>query len=194
MSRHDGQLPEDLRDIAERLLAARATPSPLELDELRRRVLGRVEPGRSSPQRGRFARVLRVNVVAAVLTVGLVLTSGVGVVLASEWFGGGSNTYQTVSFKGGEDAACIADHSGSWSSNYSWKTHDSTLHVTAVWDCKDLTVHVTCGTPISYEWANGKWYDTKSESYTTTASGGTSAISVRADGSTQTLSFIWNGS
>ena len=44
-------------------------------------------------RRGRFVPRMRTNLVAAALTVGLVLTSGVGVVLADEWFGGGGNTY-----------------------------------------------------------------------------------------------------
>jgi hypothetical protein len=191
MSEHDSQLPEDLRDIAERLSAARVTPSRFELDELYQRVYVRFERG-GSPWRGRrFAGVLRMNLVAAVLTLGLVLTSGVGVVLASEWFGGGSNTYQDVNFKGYDDADCKVENSGSWSSSYSWKTHDSTLYVNVVWNCKYLTIHVTCGDPISYEWGGGSWTDTKSESYTTIGSSGIPDFSVTAGGTTHTLPFTW---
>src|ERR1019366_4382815 len=94
MSQFD-ELPEDLRDIAARLLAARVNPSPLELDELRRRVHGRAGRAGRSPQRRGFARVLRTKFVAAMLTVGLVLSSGVGVVLACSTIatggGGGSD-------------------------------------------------------------------------------------------------------
>ena len=191
MSEHDSQLPEDLRDIAERLSAARVTPSRFELDELYQRVYVRFERG-GSPWRGRrFAGVLRMNLVAAVLTVGLVLTSGVGVVLASEWFGGGSNTYQDVNFKGYDDADCKVENSGSWSSSYSWKTHDSTLYVNVVWNCKYLTIHVTCGDPISYQWGGGSWTDTKSESYTTIGSSGIPDFSVTSGGTTHTLPFTW---
>jgi len=191
MSEHDSQLPEDLRDIAERLSAARVTPSRFELDELYQRVYARFERGESPWRRGRFAAVLRMNLVASVLTLGLVLTSGVGVVLASEWFGGGSNTYQDVNFKGYDDADCKVENSGSWSSSYSWKTNDSTLKAYVVWNCKYLTIHVTCGDPITYKWGNGSWYDTKQESYTTIGSSGTSAFSVTAGGTTHTLPFSW---
>ena len=191
MSEHDSQLPEDLRDIAERLSAARVTPSRFELDELYQRVYVHFERG-GSPWRGRrFAGVLRMNLVAAVLTLGLVLTSGVGVVLASEWFGGGSNTFQDVNFKGYDDADCKVENSGAWSSSYSWKTHDSTLYVNVVWNCKYLTIHVTCGDPISYEWGGGSWTDTKSESYTTIGSSGIPDFSVTAGGTTHTLPLSW---
>jgi hypothetical protein len=191
MSQHDGQLPEDLRDIAERLSAARVTPSPFELDELCRRVYRRVERGRRLPRRSRFATAPRMNFVAVLLTLGLVLTSGVGVVLASGAIGGGPNTYEHFSFQREDDSSCYVEHPGSWSSNYSWKTQHSTLKVTVVWDCKELTVHVSCGEPITYKWGGGPWYDTKRESYTTTASSGTSGFSVTADGSTHTLPFVW---
>lgn len=191
MSEHDGHLPEDLRDIAERLSAARVTPSRFELDELYQRVYGRVEGGRTPWRRRRFATVVRMNLVAAALTMGLVLTSGVGVVLASEWFGGGSNTYQDINFKGNNNADCHVEQPGAWSSSYSWKTHDSTLKVSVVWDCSELTVHVTCGDPISYKWGSGAWYDTKKESDTTIGSSGSSSFSVTAGGSTHTLPFTW---
>lgn len=192
MSENDGQLPEDLRDIAERLSAARVTPSRFELDDLYQRVHGRVDR-RRGPLRGRrrSTAALRMNLVAAALTLGLVLTSGVGVVLASEWFGGGSNTYGDINFKGYDDADCHVERYGDWSSSYSWKTRDSTLNVTVVWDCQYLTVHITCGDPISYKWGSGPWNDTKKESYTTTGSSGTPDFRVTAGGSTHTLPFTW---
>src|SRR5208283_5484895 len=102
MSQFDDQLPEDLRDIAARLSAARVTPTPLELDELRRRVHGRA--ARAPRQRG-LAGALRAKAVAGLLTVGLMLTAGAGVVLATGSFNGGSggsssvgNVWQTTSF------------------------------------------------------------------------------------------------
>ena len=191
MSEHESHLPEDLRDIAERLSAARATPSRFELDQLYQRVYARFERGERPWRQRRLAGALRMNLVAALLTLGLMATSGVGVVLASEWFGGGSNTYQDVNFKGYDDADCKVEHSGSWSSSYSWKTHDSTLYVNVVWDCKDVTIHVTCGDPITYKWGNGSWYDTKQESYTTIGYSGTPGFSVTAGGTTHTLPFSW---
>ena len=61
MSQYDDHLPEDLRDIAARLSAARVTPNPLELDELRQRVHGRAaRAGRPTQRRG-LARVVRMN-------------------------------------------------------------------------------------------------------------------------------------
>jgi uncharacterized protein YceK len=192
MSQHDDHLPEDLRDIAARLSAARSTPSALELDELRRRVHGRVGRAGRTPQRRSFARVLRMNFVAVMLTMGLVLTSGVGVVLAGQSFGGGgdSNTYGNTSFKGYENASWCQYH-GPWSSSWSGKTKHSSWTVSVVWDCKHLTVHFSCGESFGYKFGNGSTYDIKETSYTTTAPNGASGLTFNTDGSTVTLPFSW---
>jgi hypothetical protein len=192
MSRHEGELPEDLRDIAARLSAARVTPSRLELDDLCRRVYARVERAEGSPRRGRLVGRLRMNFAAVMLTLGLVLTSGAGVVLASGSLGGGdSNTFHTLSFKGDDYSTCYVEHEGSWSSTYSWKTKHSTLYMTVVWDCRNVTIHVTCGDPTTYKWESGPSYDSKHTSYVTTAAGGTKTFSVTADGSTHTVPFSY---
>jgi hypothetical protein len=190
MSQHDGQLPEDLRDIADRLFAARVTPSRFELDELYQRVYGRVEGGRSPWRRRRFATVLRMNFVAALLTLGLVLTSGVGVVLASEWFGGGSNTYEATSFHNEKDASWC-EYYGKHEHDYSFKTHDSTVDVDLFWDCKHLTVHFFCDKPFGYKFGNGPTSDIKLTSDTVIAPTGSSGLTVSEDGYTSTIPLTW---
>src|ERR1700704_1597457 len=98
MDRHDDHLPEDLHEIADRLEDARTRPTAIELDEMRSRVQRRAHRA-GSQRRGRFAMVLRMNFVAGLLTGGLVLTSGVGAVLASGAVGGNNqNTYSGTSF------------------------------------------------------------------------------------------------
>ncbi len=162
MSQFDDQLPEDLRDIAARLSAARVTPTPLELDELRRRVHGRA--ARAPRQRG-LAGALRVKAVAGLLTVGLMLTAGAGVVLATGSFNGGSggsnsvgNVWQTTSFHNEKDA--------SWCQYDTPKTYTYYVHaghkvftVLLTWVCGHLHVHIECGQAFGFHWGDGRWYD-----------------------------------
>ena len=187
MSQFD-ELPEDLRDIAARLLAARVNPSPLELDELRRRVHGRAGRAGRSPQRRGFARVLRTKFVAAMLTVGLVLSSGVGVVLACSTIatggGGGSDWTWPVTLQN----ASYCQYHPSQTYSYSWHTKHSILTVVLVWDCKHLTVDIHCGEPFGFKWGGGGWYDTDLTSYSSTAPDLTSPLSISADGSTYLIS------
>ena len=63
--------------------------------------------------------------------------------------------------------------------------------MTVVWNCSHLTIHVTCGDPISYKWGSGPWYDTKKESYTTIGSSGIPGFSITAGATTHTLPFSW---
>jgi uncharacterized repeat protein (TIGR02543 family) len=192
MSQYDDQLPEDLRDIAARLSAARVTPTPLELDELRRRVHGRVGRAGRSPQRRGFAGALRTKLVAVCLTLGLTMTTGVGVVLACDSFGGGGqnqfgNVWQTTSFRHDHDASYCQYHGPeTWS--YSWRTRHSILTVFYVWDCKHLTVFFQCGEPFGFRWDNGGWNDTDLTSYNSVAPNEDSALTVTVDGVTYTLS------
>jgi hypothetical protein len=59
MSQYGDHLPEDLRDIAARLSAARVRPNPIELDELRQRVERRAARAAASPRRRRGAGARR---------------------------------------------------------------------------------------------------------------------------------------
>ena len=190
MSQHDGQLPEDLRDIAERLSAARETPTPFELDELCRNVYWRVARGGNSERRGRFVPRMRTNLVAAALTVGLVLTSGVGVVLADEWFGGGGNTYESTGFYNDKDSS-YCEYYGKHEHDYSWKNNGSTVDVDLVWDCKHLIVYIKCGKGFGYGFGGGPTYDTKLTAYSTTAPYGSSGLNVYEGGSKYTIPFTW---
>ena len=193
MSQYDEQLPEDLRDVAARLSAARPTPTPLELDGLRQRIQARharaARAGTAHKPRG-LARVLRMRAVAVMLTLGLTLSSGVGVVLACESLspgGGGTWTWPSP-----PQNASWCQYHGKWSYTDSWKTKHSTLTVLWVWDCKHLTVTIWCGEPFRFNWGSGSWTDGEPASYTATAPGETSGLVVSADGTT--LNFSNNGS
>jgi uncharacterized repeat protein (TIGR02543 family) len=162
MSQFDEQLPEDLRDIAARLSAARVTPTALELDELRRRVHAR---GARPPRPRGLAGALRIKAVAGLLTAGLMLTTGAGVVLATGTFNGGSggnggvgNVWQTTSFHHERDA--------SWCQYDTPKTYTYYVHaghriftVLLTWDCGHLRVHIECGQPFGFHWGDGGWTD-----------------------------------
>jgi uncharacterized repeat protein (TIGR02543 family) len=188
MSLYDEHLPEDLRDIAERLSAARVTLSPLELDDLRRRVHGRAGRPRRAP-RGSFARALRGHLVAVVLTLGLVLTSGVGVVLASDSFGGHGpqpygNVWQDTNFHFPKFAS-FCQYIGKKTWTYSWHTPHGILTLILLWDCRFLTYHIYCSQPFGFRWGDtGPWYDTKLTSYTGTAPNSDPGLAVNIGGVT----------
>jgi len=164
MSQFDEQLPEDLRDIAARLSAARVTPSALELDELRRRVHARSARAPRRERRG-LAGALRVRAVAGLLTVGLMLTTGAGVVLATGSFNGGGgggnnvgNVWQTTSFHHEKGAGyCQYDNP----KTYTYYVHagHKVFLVLLTWECGHLRVHIECGQPFGFQWGNGQWYD-----------------------------------
>ncbi|HEY1776984.1 MAG TPA: InlB B-repeat-containing protein [Solirubrobacteraceae bacterium] len=190
MSSNDKHLPEDLHEIASRLSAARATPTGLELDELRRRIRARsLRSGRPPSQRGLLHRS-RMRGVAFLLTLGLTLSSGVGVVLACESLGSGGGG--SWSWPSPPPNASWCQYHGPWSYTDSWKTKHSTVTVLWVWNCKKLTVTIRCGVPFGFNWGGGPWYYADPTSYTATAPQLTSGLVVDADGTT--LSFSNNGS
>ena len=86
MSQFDDQLPEDVRDIAARLFAARVNPTPL------RSSTSFASGFTGAPVSRRGGAVSPAACArgpcAVLLTAGLMLTSGAGVVFASDWFGG----------------------------------------------------------------------------------------------------------
>ena len=163
---------------------ARASATELELDELRQRVHRRAEQGRGSQHRSRFASV-PMTFVAAPLTLGLVLVSGVGVAIAGGQDGGGSD--------GGHGNAGDCQYGNDWTKDYEWKVTDHwTLHETLTWDGKDLTTHIDYSQPSwSYKFGNGSTYNVKSDSYTTTAPYHTPSLTVTADHAPYTVSITW---
>jgi uncharacterized repeat protein (TIGR02543 family) len=182
MSQFD-ELPEDIRDIAARLSAARANPTPLELDELRRRVHGRAA---RAPQGRGLRQVLRNRFVAVMLTMGLVFSSGVGVVLAcsSVSSGGGSDWTWPISLQN----ASWCQYHGSQTYTYSWHTKHTILTVDLFWDCKHLTVGIHCGEPFNFQWGGGGWNDVDLDSYSSTAPNLSSPLTISTDGSTYLIS------
>jgi hypothetical protein len=205
VSEHDGHLPEDLQDIANRLSAARATPSALELDELRRRVHGRAARRGSAPRRS-LAAALRRNTLVAALTGALVLFSGVGVVIASESFGGhggdshsgdshggDNNVFQTTSLHGDNNASFCQYH-GPGEHRYRFRTRHGWVDVDVVWDCRHFHFHFDFAPDrgfryggFDYRFGNGPSYGSKDQSYDTTADPGTPSVTVDCDGSQFTV-------
>ena len=82
MDRNQESFPADLAEIVDRLTAARVVPTQPELDELRRRVRKPVRPVRNRPRRSRLAGLIRVNIPATLMTLGLALVLGLGAVMA----------------------------------------------------------------------------------------------------------------
>ena len=87
--RHDSQLPDDLREIDERLRAERPEVSGLDLDRIKLRAMA----GASSSQ-PRGARV-KSRTLAAVLTIAL-MAGGTGGVIATTTHGNGGNASNSV--------------------------------------------------------------------------------------------------
>jgi hypothetical protein len=96
--RDDDHLPDDLRDVAESIRESRTQATPLRMDELK--VRARRQAERSSPGGffGGAAARWRKKVVATILALGLMLSSGTGVVVAAQSLG--SSTKPKFSFKG----------------------------------------------------------------------------------------------
>jgi hypothetical protein len=190
MDRHDDHLPEDLRDVAGRLRESRAQLTPLELDQLRSRVHRRVDRG-AAPRRSRFVAILRMNLVAAALTVGLVLTSGVGAVIASQSLGGGTNTFSATNFNHPTNSAGCQYHGPyTWTFTFQSK-HHSTLTITLTWDCRKLTYDFECAKGItSYQFDSTPAVWPRSTSASGTAPTGLSSTTVTFDGTTVTLPIV----
>jgi hypothetical protein len=90
--RNDDRLPDDLRDVADTLRESRTEPTPLRLDELKMRARRQAEH-----RTGGVAARWRKKLVATILALGLMLTSGTGVVVAAQSLG--SATEPTFSFE-----------------------------------------------------------------------------------------------
>jgi hypothetical protein len=91
--RDDDHLPDDLREIADGIRKSRIEPTPLELDELKRRARRQAERDPSS------ILAWRRKLIAAILALGLMVSSGAGVVVAAQSIGKKSGK-QKLSLKG----------------------------------------------------------------------------------------------
>jgi len=183
MARFDDQLPDDVREIAKRLSASRATFTALELDELRQRVQRRAE--RAPRNRGWLARV-HARWVAVLLATGLALSSGAGVVIACESVGGGGQTFDTTSFHDMRDASWCQYH-GPYTQVLHINTRHGVITIVIVWDCRHLQVHFDGGFPFDWRFDGGGWnHDSDA-----TAPDGTGGMTVSVDGSTYTVPFAW---
>jgi len=188
MSRQEEHFPEDVRDIAARLSAARVEPDALELDELRRRVHGRAQRAARAPRRRGLAHVLRMNFVAVALTTGLVFSSGVGVVLACT---GGAPPPPP-----GSSSSC--QYNQWWTKTGSWPSSDKgTLSVTETWSASKLVVTITYVPPkgtaygFTYQFSGGSSVNVTSESVTVTAPKNTPSLTVTAGGTTYDFTFTY---
>jgi hypothetical protein len=76
-TRDDEHLPDDLREIADGIRESRTEPAPLQLDGLKQRARRQAERRIGSTARWRK------KLVATLLALGLMLTSGTGVVVAA---------------------------------------------------------------------------------------------------------------
>jgi hypothetical protein len=189
MDRHDDHLPEDLHEIAGRLEEARTRPTAIELDEMRSRVQRRAQRA-GSQRRGRLVTVLRMNFVAVLLTGGLVLTSGVGAVLASGAVGGNhEDTYKGTTFDKPKDSSeCEYEGPSTETVEFESSRHHSTLTVTTVRDCDEVTTHFECREGISeYRFTGLPVVKVRGSSITRTAPTGATGLSVTFDGTTVNL-------
>ena len=92
-ARDDDHLPDELREIADGIRESRLEPTPLELDELKRRARRQAERGSGS------ILAWRKKLIAAILALGLMFSSGAGVVVAAQSLGKKSGK-QKLGFKG----------------------------------------------------------------------------------------------
>jgi hypothetical protein len=209
MAHRDDELPRDLQDISARLIAARVTPTELELDDLRGRAHRQARAaGVATSNRG-FAGTLRSKLVAVGLTVGLLLTTGVGVGVAFQSFGGHDhNTFQTTNFwpqtqtnKGNQDGeqgqqggdsfwhdrhADYCEYLEPHEHDYDFKTKYGFFHFFLVWDCEELSVHFFGGHQFTWEFNKWGWNNANS-SVTTVAPTTASSVTVHVGGSSYTV-------
>jgi hypothetical protein len=80
--RNDDRLPDDLRDVADTIRESRTERTPLDLEELKMRARRQAEH-----RMGGAATRWRKKLVATILALGLMLTSGTGVVVAAQSLG-----------------------------------------------------------------------------------------------------------
>ena len=179
MSRFEDPIPEDIRDVAHRLTEARAAFSPLDRDALRMRI------GRSARRQGPLGR-LRIKSVAGLLTAGLMLTSGAGVVIACSALGGGRHTFDNTQFRGGNDNASRCEYHGRHEEDRDF----GDVHVIITFDCDHRDIHIDFPGRFHFGF-NGGTNDSGNGTWNGQAPGNSSSLDVSAGGSTQRFSFNW---
>lgn len=206
MDHFDEHLPEDVRDIAERLTQARATLSPLELDDLR----GRIHRRSTRAPRVRRTSRFRRSSLAAILAAALMLTSGAGAVIAAGYFGGSGGdryVFQELSFAHDHDASFCQYH-GPVTITRFIPTPFGLFIITITYDCgRVINVHITFIPfyphgfpphhipPFFWRFDNGPQQGTNDNSVSTTAPTGTTGMTITENGATYTLPFDFgNGS
>jgi hypothetical protein len=213
MSRFDENLPEDVRDIAQRLTEARATLSPLELDDLRGRVHRRVTRRSAGRRTGRMRRTS----LAAILAAALMLTSGAGVVIAAGYFGGNSDgffggdshVFQTTNFRDDRDSSYCQYH-GPVTVTREFPTTFGLFIITITTDCGrviDVDIHFIPffpfphghdqgnqgnGQGFGWRFGDGPQQETNGNSVSTTTPTGTTGMTVTEGGSNYTLPFSFD--
>lgn len=201
MNNFDEHLPEDVRDIAEQLTEARATFSPLELDELHSRIHRRL----TRPSKRRGMRGLRRTSLAGILAAALMLSSGTGVVIAAGYFGGGdAHVFQTTSFRHDHDSSYCQYH-GPVTTTRVIPTFFGLLIITITIDCGHvISVHIDFipfpfhghghGHDGGFGWrfGNGPEQSTNGTSVSTTAPTGTTGMTITSSGGNYTLPFSFD--
>ena len=173
--------------------------SPLDRDALRIRI-------RRAPRRHGRLSGLRTKWVAGLLTAGLMLTSGAGVVIACTSLGGGNdphggnnlggnfrNTFRDTSFNHGRDASYCQYH-GPVTKTFTFRTRHGIVTVIVVEYCGHLHFHFQFDPDrgfrfngFDYHFDHGPTYKCGNSSYDTNAPDGTSAIGIDVDGSSYNL-------
>jgi hypothetical protein len=97
---NDERLPDDLREVADRLRAEREQASPTELDGIKLRAMARASRGRGSGQRK--GSLMRPKLVSMLLVLGLVVSGGTAGVIAGGPGGGGGNSAGKSEYKPGK--------------------------------------------------------------------------------------------
>jgi len=194
MAPHDEHLPADLRDIAERLTESRVTFTPLELDALNGRLRTRFQ--RAPRRRGLVTR-LRMSSVAGLVAVGLMLTTGVGAVLACTSLGGGGNSYggdpfhgvfQTTSFHHERDAS-FCQYRGPITKVIVIHTPRGILIITITIFCGHVHVHITFIGPFGFRFGHDPFDNIRGSSCDTDAPDGATSLTVNAGGSSYNVPF-----
>lgn len=160
----DDPTPDGLNEIEQRLREGRAELTPLQADELRRRI---VQSSASRPRRRRFRGAGRRGLVT-VLVAGALGTTGASAVLASTSLGGSLTSLLPSTYNPPTTDKC--QYHQSWTRTLSFSKSGGTLTITIAYDCKTnkFTITITCSKPITSYYCNGKLVTLPASTKTTT--------------------------